>query len=59
MRERIVAALAGATDVVFSRFHGDHVPLAEANPYQLTIAQLLAIAKPSGMSCRISPNITR
>jgi len=40
VRERIVEALAGATDVVFSHFHGDHVPLADANPYQLAIAQL-------------------
>jgi hypothetical protein len=39
-RQRIVEALAGATDVVFSHFHGDHVPLADANPYQLAIAQL-------------------
>lgn len=38
--ERIVEVLAGATDVVFSHFHGDHVPLADANPYQLAIAQL-------------------
>jgi len=40
VRERIVAALEQATDVVFSHFHGDHVPLAEANPYQLSIQDL-------------------
>lgn len=40
VRARIIEALAEATDVVFSHFHGDHVPLAQANPYQLAIARL-------------------
>jgi predicted metallo-beta-lactamase superfamily hydrolase len=35
VRQRIVAALENATDVVMSHFHGDHVPLPDANPYQL------------------------
>ncbi len=39
-RERILSALEDATDVVFSHFHGDHVPLANANPYQLSISSL-------------------
>jgi len=34
-RRRIVAALKGATDVVMSHLHGDHVPLPDANPFQL------------------------
>ncbi|ADE13621.1 putative selenocysteine protein [Nitrosococcus halophilus Nc 4] len=29
-----------ATDVVFSHFHGDHVPLVDANPYQLSVRAL-------------------
>ena len=40
VRERIIMALEKATDVVFSHFHGDHVPLADANPYQLSIQDL-------------------
>lgn len=40
VRRRIVAALEGAADMVFSHFHGDHVPLAEPNPYQLGFMQL-------------------
>lgn len=40
VRQRIVRALEGATDVVFSHFHGDHVPLKAANPYQLSFLQL-------------------
>ncbi|NWG87176.1 MAG: hypothetical protein HXY26_06645 [Hydrogenophilaceae bacterium] len=39
-RRRIVEALAGASDVVFSHFHGDHVPLIDANPYQLAFSHL-------------------
>jgi predicted metallo-beta-lactamase superfamily hydrolase len=39
-RRRIVEALDDATDVVFSHFHGDHVPLRDANPYQLAFSQL-------------------
>ena len=40
VRQRIIKALEGATDVVFSHFHGDHVPLCEANPYQLALRHL-------------------
>lgn len=40
VRERILAVLDDATDVVFSHFHGDHVPLTDANPYQLSIEAL-------------------
>jgi predicted metallo-beta-lactamase superfamily hydrolase len=40
VRRRIILALAKATDVVFSHFHGDHIPLREANPYQLAIRDL-------------------
>ena len=40
VRAKILQVLDGATDVVFSHFHGDHVPLADANPYQLSIGAL-------------------
>jgi hypothetical protein len=42
IRQRIIEVLTEATDVVFSHFHGDHVPLREANPYQLAIRHLPA-----------------
>jgi predicted metallo-beta-lactamase superfamily hydrolase len=45
VRDRILQELRTATDVVFSHFHGDHVPLLDANPYQLAIRDL-----PSGFS---------
>jgi predicted metallo-beta-lactamase superfamily hydrolase len=40
LRENILATLEQATDVVFSHFHGDHIPFAEANPYQLSMQDL-------------------
>lgn len=40
VRERILKALNEADEVVFSHFHGDHVPLAHANPYQLSLDSL-------------------
>ncbi|MBE9567182.1 MAG: hypothetical protein IMF14_00700 [Proteobacteria bacterium] len=40
VREKILHSLNNATDVVLSHFHGDHVPLLEANPYQLSIRSL-------------------
>jgi predicted metallo-beta-lactamase superfamily hydrolase len=39
VRGRILAELRDATDVVMSHFHGDHVPLSDANPYQLKAQQ--------------------
>jgi len=36
IRNKIISAsLREATDVVFSHYHGDHIPLVDANPYQL------------------------
>lgn len=37
VRRRIIEASREATDVVMSHFHGDHVPLVNANPYQLKV----------------------
>ena len=35
IRRKIASALQEATDVILSHFHGDHIPLPDANPYQL------------------------
>ncbi len=40
VRQDIVQQLKTATDIVFSHFHGDHVPLLRANPYQLSFEQI-------------------
>ncbi len=45
VRQEIIEALATATDIVFSHFHGDHVPLREANPYQLSLQYLSAVSE--------------
>ena len=42
IRKNILKAMETATDIVFSHFHGDHVPLLRANPYQLAFEQLPA-----------------
>lgn len=40
VRDRIIQAFVGATDIVVSHYHGDHVPLADANPYQLPLDRI-------------------
>jgi predicted metallo-beta-lactamase superfamily hydrolase len=40
IQRRIIHEWATATDIVISHFHGDHVPLANANPYQLAIEKV-------------------
>lgn len=47
VRRRILAALRDATDVVISHFHGDHVPLPKANPYQLSVQQAAPLLQAS------------
>ncbi|CCU78740.1 hypothetical protein HSACCH_00879 [Halanaerobium saccharolyticum subsp. saccharolyticum DSM 6643] len=37
IRERIIAELKKATDLVISHFHGDHIPFQEANIYQIKL----------------------
>ena len=40
VQKRIKDKWPQATDIIISHFHGDHVPLVDANPYQLAIAQM-------------------
>jgi hypothetical protein len=47
VRWRIAAALEGATDLVLSHFHGDHIPLPDANPYQLQAQAVAPLCKTS------------
>jgi predicted metallo-beta-lactamase superfamily hydrolase len=39
IRQRILTALSDATDVVISHYHGDHVPMVDANPFQIQARQ--------------------
>jgi predicted metallo-beta-lactamase superfamily hydrolase len=45
VRRAIMAALKDATDVVLSHFHGDHIPLPDANPYQLKAQQVAPVCR--------------
>jgi predicted metallo-beta-lactamase superfamily hydrolase len=45
VRRSILKALTDATDVVLSHFHGDHVPLPEANPYQLKAQEVVPLCR--------------
>jgi len=45
IRQNIVNRLSRATDVVISHFHGDHMPLADANPYQLSLHAVTGLLK--------------
>jgi predicted metallo-beta-lactamase superfamily hydrolase len=47
VRRGIVAALKEATDVVMSHFHGDHIPLPNANPYQLRAQHIAPLCQTS------------
>lgn len=62
IRRRIVSALKEATDIVISHYHGDHIPLVNANPYQLDAAAVPTLSpevrfwtrSTLGLSVRIS-----
>jgi len=41
----IAKALENATDIVISHYHGDHIPLANANPYQLSVQKVAILFK--------------
>jgi len=45
VRQEILSALEDATDVVFSHFHGDHVPLVDANPFQMPAREVAALCQ--------------
>jgi len=45
VRHKILSALEDATDVVFSHLHGDHVPLVDANPFQMPAQKVAALCQ--------------
>ena len=40
VRRKIIAACPEATDIVISHYHGDHLPLSDANPYQISLEKV-------------------
>ena len=45
IREKIIAELKEVTDLVFSHFHGDHIPFKKANVYQLKMNDVIKYMK--------------
>jgi len=43
IQKRIIHEWSTATDIVISHFHGDHVPLVDANPYQLNLEKVASL----------------
>ena len=43
IQKRIIQRWSEATDIIISHFHGDHVSLANANPYQLNIRKITGL----------------
>ena len=40
IREKVLFALEGVTDIVISHYHGDHMPMRAEDPYQLPMEAL-------------------
>lgn len=45
IRERIISEIRISSDVVFSHYHGDHIPLKDPNPFQLSLIENIDIFK--------------
>ncbi|MBA7532607.1 hypothetical protein ES705_24833 [subsurface metagenome] len=58
VRLEILDALKECTDIVFSHFHGDHVPLVHANPYQLAAQQAAPLFKKPHLWCKSTHDIS-
>jgi len=43
IQKKIIKKWSEATDVIISHFHGDHIPLVDANPYQLDLKKLIGL----------------
>ena len=59
VRQRILSALKDATDVVMSHFHGDHVPLPNANPYQLKAQAVVPLCRAARFWAREPRGLSR
>ena len=59
IRGEIVAALQNATDIVLSHFHGDHIPMPDANPYQLNAHHVATILRTIRLWSKGSDGLSR
>jgi glyoxylase-like metal-dependent hydrolase (beta-lactamase superfamily II) len=53
IRKKIISRWSIATDIIFSHLHGDHVPLVQANPYQLNISSLSQLSPLKERYCQM------
>jgi len=44
-KELVIKALQDTTDIVISHYHGDHIPLVDANPYQLSVKRVAELCQ--------------
>jgi len=44
-RRLIEKTLEDTTDIVISHYHGDHIPLVDANPYQLSVKRVVKLCQ--------------
>jgi len=58
IRQEIKSALKDSTDIVISHFHGDHIPLPHANPYQLAAQEVVSLFKRPRLWCKDSHNLS-
>jgi hypothetical protein len=63
VRQRIVSALEDATDVVMSHFHGAHILLPDANPYQPQAQRVAPLCRTTRLLAKgtegLSPSMVR
>lgn len=52
VRKKIIESLKNATDVVISHYHGDHIPLVNANPYQLDVRSVIDVCRNTRFWCK-------
>jgi len=52
VRRTIIASLETATDIVISHYHGDHIPLIDANPYQLNARSVIEACRNTRFWCK-------
>jgi len=43
IQKKIIKRWSDATDIVISHFHGDHIPLVNANPYQFNAKKIIGL----------------
>ena len=58
IRQDIVKSLKGCTDIVISHFHGDHIPLANANPFQLSAKKVSHLFQKPRLWCKNQDDVS-